>query len=154
MSTEHDPEYNHCNPLANTNGTTIPGTVSGFSLMNGSTMTGTVFFVLVVLYSTIFDGVGMDKSSSQEIPLTNGNEKGEVHDDESENVKYNYSLFHLGMLCGVLYITMNLTNWLTPGDELSYLWPAVWIRIVTSWIACGLYIWSLVAPIILEDRIF
>merc|ERR1712226_1738309 len=147
MSTEHDPDYNHCNPMANTNGTMIPGTNSGFSLMNGSTFVGTVIFILVVLYSTVFGGASMTESSSQEIPLTNGNEKGEVHDDESEKVKYNYSLFHLGMVCGVLYITMNLTNWLTPGNPMSYLWPAVWIRVVTSWIASAMYFWSLIAPI-------
>merc|ERR1711976_193213 len=154
MSTEKDPTYDQCNPMSINNGTVIPGSSSGFSLMNGSTFMGTIIFVLVVLYSTIFGGGNIDKSSSQEIPLTDKGESGQVHDDEGESVKYNYSLFHLGMVCGVLYITMNLTNWLTPGNELSYLWPAVWIRIVTSWIAAGLYIWTLVAPIILEDRIF
>jgi len=154
MSTEHDPEYDQCNPMSNSTGAAIPGSSSGFSLMNGSSMMGTVLFVLVVLYSTIFGGGSMSESSSQEIPLTNDAETGKVHDDEAEKVKYNYSLFHLGMGCASLYITMNFTNWLTPGNELSYLWPAVWIRIVTSWVACAMYIWSLIAPIVLSDRLF
>merc|ERR1711976_19298 len=155
MSTEHDPAYAQCNPLSNLpNSTSIANLPSGFSLMNGSTILGTVLFALVVLYSTIFGGGGVSESSSQEIPLTSSGEDGKVHDDETDKVKYNYSLFHLGMACGVMYITMNLTNWLVPGNAMSDLWPAVWIRIVTSWLACALYIWTLIAPIVLSDRIF
>ena len=31
---------------------------------------------------------------------------------------------------------------------------AVWVKIVSSWLCGGLYLWTLVAPIVLQDRDF
>jgi serine incorporator 1/3 len=35
------------------------------------------------------------------------------------------------------------------GNEAS-----VWVKIISSWLCIGLYLWSLVAPILLPDRDF
>jgi len=85
--------------------------------------------------------------------IENDKTDGQVH-DESSNVSYNYSLFHVSMLCGSLYMMMTLTNWIHPGNDLGNMWSAVWIKIVTSWLAAGLYIWSLIAPAVLDGRDF
>ena len=31
---------------------------------------------------------------------------------------------------------------------------AVWVKIVTSWLCVGIYVWSLIAPAVLSDRDF
>ena len=31
---------------------------------------------------------------------------------------------------------------------------AVWVKIVSSWLCAGLYIWTLIAPVVLVDRDF
>lgn len=33
-------------------------------------------------------------------------------------------------------------------------WPAVWVKITSSWVCLALYIWTLVAPMILTNRDF
>ena len=52
---------------------------------------------------------------------------------------------------------MTLTQWGNPGSDLASMSSnsaAVWVKIVSSWLCAGLYIWTLVAPIILTDRDF
>ena len=56
-----------------------------------------------------------------------------------------------------LYIMMTLTQWSkTGGDLASYSSndAAVWVKIVSSWLCAGLYVWTLVAPAVLTDRDF
>ena len=137
--------------------TEVNGEVSGFALMNGSSITGTIIFIALVLYTTISSSNGgSNESSSGDIPLTGSGDEKMIHaapDDEKDGVSYNYSLFHISMAFGSLYIMCVLTNWSPAGDSAN-LWPAVWIKVVTSWLAFLLYIWTLIAPIVLEDRIF
>ena len=33
-------------------------------------------------------------------------------------------------------------------------WPAVWVKITSSWVCLAMYIWTLVAPMILTNRDF
>ena len=52
---------------------------------------------------------------------------------------------------------MTLTQWSkTGGDLASYSSndAAVWVKIVSSWLCAGLYVWTLVAPAVLTDRDF
>lgn len=37
---------------------------------------------------------------------------------------------------------------------ISSKWPAVWVKITSSWVCLALYIWTLVAPMILTNRDF
>ncbi|KAE8677679.1 DUF21 domain-containing protein [Hibiscus syriacus] len=39
-------------------------------------------------------------------------------------------------------------------DLIDVGWTLVWVRICTEWVTAGLYIWTLVAPLILPDREF
>ena len=32
--------------------------------------------------------------------------------------------------------------------------PAMWVKISSSWVCLGLYTWTLVAPLVLQDRLF
>ena len=77
-------------------------------------------------------------------------------DDEKEQVTYSYSRLHFIFMLGSLYITMILTNWYVPNSK-GYLEPnnaGVWVKIAGSWICVLLYVWTLVAPIVLPNRDF
>lgn len=71
--------------------------------------------------------------------------------------------FHSVMACSAMYMAMVLTNWGSPTTESSSSDDAatheqgsasMWIKIVSQWIAAGLYYWSLVAPLVFPDRDF
>ena len=51
------------------------------------------------------------------------------------------------------------TNWYSPGKEVSIEsisanMSAVWVKIISSWLCFVIYMWTLVAPLILPDRDF
>ena len=33
-------------------------------------------------------------------------------------------------------------------------WTSVWVKVVTQWVTVALYVWTLVAPLVLPDREF
>ena len=64
-----------------------------------------------------------------------------------------------------MYVAMLLTDWNvvrsgtspvgTDGDTDVYIGRsevAMWMRVVSSWVCILLYIWSLVAPVLMPDR--
>ncbi|XP_054461919.1 serine incorporator 2 [Anoplopoma fimbria] len=78
-------------------------------------------------------------------------------DNEEEGVTYSYSFFHLCLCLASLYIMMTLTNWYMPDDDYQTMqstMPAVWVKISSSWIGLLIYLWTLVAPVVLSDRDF
>ncbi|NXE75889.1 SERC2 protein, partial [Cochlearius cochlearius] len=80
-----------------------------------------------------------------------------AYDNEQDGVSYNYTFFHLCLLLAALYIMMTLTNWYRPDESLQVLmspWTAVWVKICSSWAGLLLYLWTLVAPLVLPDRDF
>lgn len=86
-------------------------------------------------------------------------EKGgqHVYDNEEEEVAYSYSFFHFMLCLGSLYVMMTLTNWYSPSSDFKTLnanMPSVWVKISSSWVCIGLYIWTLIAPLVLRNREF
>lgn len=82
---------------------------------------------------------------------------GKVWDNEAEGVAYSWSFFHLMFALATLYVMMTLTNWYKPTSDLTTLSnneASVWVKIISSWLCLGLYLWSLVAPSLLPDRDF
>ncbi|KAG7245264.1 hypothetical protein INR49_023873 [Caranx melampygus] len=78
-------------------------------------------------------------------------------DNEEEAVTYSYSFFHVSLCLASLYIMMTLTNWYKPGTDTQTMqttMPAVWVKIGSSWLGLALYLWTLVAPLVLPDRDF
>jgi len=80
-------------------------------------------------------------------------------DNDESSVSYNWSLFHLMFALATLYVMMTLTNWYAPGGgvtiaTLSSNMSAVWVKIISSWLCAAIYIWTLVAPVLLPDRDF
>jgi len=133
---------------------------------------GLVVWILCVLYACM-----RTASNSQAAKLTGGDkllvkdtgegggssggdaEHGQqVYDNEEDEVAYSWSLFHLMFALATLYVMMTLTNWFHPStastEKFSANEGAVWVKIVSSWLCGALYLWTLVAPIILQDRDF
>ncbi|GCB79237.1 hypothetical protein scyTo_0018727, partial [Scyliorhinus torazame] len=80
-----------------------------------------------------------------------------VHDNEQDAVQYSYSFFHFMLFLASLYIMMTLTNWYSPDADYKTItskWPAVWVKITSSWVCLLLYVWTLAAPLVLTNRDF
>ncbi|KAJ8586934.1 TMS membrane protein/tumor differentially expressed protein [Rhizopogon salebrosus TDB-379] len=88
---------------------------------------------------------------------------GEAKDDERSGTRYNYSWFHVIFAIGAMYVAMLLTDWnvvstepgSTDSEEVVYIGrseTAMWMRIVSGWMCMLLYMWSLLAPVLLPDR--
>ncbi|PWA33649.1 hypothetical protein CCH79_00007543 [Gambusia affinis] len=78
-------------------------------------------------------------------------------DNEEEMVTYSYSFFHFHLCLASLYIMMTLTNWYQPDtttQAMQSTMPAVWVKMCSSWLGLGLYLWTLIAPLIFPDRDF
>ncbi|XP_071329180.1 serine incorporator 1 [Trachinotus anak] len=138
---------------------------------DAQSIVGLVIFVLCILYSSI-----RSSSTSQVNKLTMASRDStilaeggsspdlseestgprRVEDNERDMVQYSYSFFHFMLFLASLYIMMTLTNWYSPDADytITSKWPAVWVKITSSWVCLTLYIWTLVAPMILTNRDF
>ncbi|KAH9033460.1 serine incorporator/TMS membrane protein [Lactarius hengduanensis] len=89
---------------------------------------------------------------------------GDSHDDERSGTRYNYSWFHIIFVLGAMYVAMLLTDWnviranlSSPSTDADDVYigrseTAMWMRIVSSWVCILLYVWSLLAPVLMPDR--
>jgi len=85
-------------------------------------------------------------------------------DDERFGSLYSYSFFHFVFAIAAMYVSMVLTNWNTiqfkdgvghdGGDlvRIGQSYTAVWVKIVSGWICHLIYMWSLIAPVLMPDR--
>ena len=78
-------------------------------------------------------------------------------DDERGGTQYNYSLFHVIFLLATCWVATLLTqniDFENTGDfaAVGRTYWASWVKIVSAWVAYGIYSWSLVAPVTMPDR--
>uniref|UniRef100_A0A8C1YH46 Si:ch73-267c23.10 n=1 Tax=Cyprinus carpio TaxID=7962 RepID=A0A8C1YH46_CYPCA len=114
---------------------------------DAQSIVGLAIFVLCILYSSI-----RSSNTSQVNKLTLAAKDTTVV-NESCTVRQQHFMLFLASL----YIIMTLTNWYSPDADYSAMtskWPAVWVKISSSWVCLSLYSWSLVAPMILTNRDF
>ncbi|XP_072755089.1 probable serine incorporator isoform X1 [Anoplolepis gracilipes] len=86
-----------------------------------------------------------------------GGNDAKVWDNEEEKVAYNWSFFHLMFALATLYVMMTLTNWYKPNSSLDTLnanAASMWVKIISSWMCLGLYVWSMIAPAVFPNRDF
>ncbi|KAJ4847247.1 hypothetical protein Tsubulata_004659 [Turnera subulata] len=129
---------------------------------------GMLTTVLSVLYSAVRAGSSTTflsppsspKASAGKKPLLEAElEEGKEKDAEGQPVSYSYTFFHLIFALASMYSAMLLSGWTsTSSSESSDLidvgWTSVWVRICTEWATAGLYIWTLLAPLLFPDREF
>ncbi|TKC42229.1 hypothetical protein EI555_013410, partial [Monodon monoceros] len=79
--------------------------------------------------------------------------EGRAFDNEQDGVTYSYSFFHFCLVLASLHVMMTLTNWYRPGETRKMIstWTAVWVKICASWAGLLLYLWTLVAPLLLPN---
>uniref|UniRef100_A0A8C5CIL6 Serine incorporator 1 n=1 Tax=Gadus morhua TaxID=8049 RepID=A0A8C5CIL6_GADMO len=134
---------------------------------------GLLLFLMCVLYSSIRNSstsqmnkltLASDESALMEDgPHSDNFQEGgsdgqsRATDNEKDGVTYSYSFFHFMLFLASLYIMMTLTNWYSPEADYQTMtsrWPAVWVKMCSSWICMALYVWTLVAPLVLVNRDF
>lgn len=103
----------------------------------------------------------LDESTGDADDDDDGESGGQkIVDNERQSVIYSWTFFHLVFCVAALYITMVLTDWNvvstddTTGIAFGHDWSSVWVRMVSSWLVVILYLWTLVAPLVLSDRVF
>ncbi|KHG16194.1 Serine incorporator 3 [Gossypium arboreum] len=71
-------------------------------------------------------------------------------------VPYCYGFFHFVFATGAMYFAMLLIGWNTHHTikrwTIDVGWTSTWVRIVNEWLAVCVYLWMLVAPVILKWR--
>jgi hypothetical protein len=81
-------------------------------------------------------------------------------DDERTSTQYSYALFHVIFFLATTWVATLLTMRFESEkkDEFQDFEPvgrtywASWVKIISAWICYGIYVWTLVAPIVLPDR--
>uniref|UniRef100_A0A6A7FSJ3 Serine incorporator 1-like isoform X2 n=1 Tax=Hirondellea gigas TaxID=1518452 RepID=A0A6A7FSJ3_9CRUS len=136
---------------------------------NSESIISLILWFLCVMYSSIRTATnsqtskltGSDKMLIKDDGGNSGDpEAGEGHhvwDNEGDTVAYSWSFFHLMFALATLYVMMTLTSWFTPGSDITDIssnMAAVWVKMVSSWLCIALYVWTLVAPVVLSDRDF
>jgi len=78
---------------------------------------------------------------------------------KNKKTNYNYSFFHFTFAMAAMYLGMVLTNWQTISNEpdngkivVDQGMFSVWVKIISSWLTVLIYVWSLIAPILLQNR--
>merc|ERR1711862_472941 len=134
--------------------------------MDTSSIIGLIVWFCCVLYSSIRSTTNDSAARITMTDTVNLTDPEDREDDdessgdtESDGVNYSWSLFHLMFALATLYVMMTLTNWYAPGKDLtietiSANMSAVWVKIISSWMCFTIYMWTLVAPMVLQDRDF
>lgn len=80
-------------------------------------------------------------------------------DDERTSTQYNYALFHFIFFLATAWVatllTMNFEESTKDGSDFAPVgrtYWASWVKIVSAWVCYAIYVWTLVAPIVLPDR--
>ncbi|XP_038164877.1 serine incorporator 2 [Cyprinodon tularosa] len=147
------------------NPTSAPGNVQWW---DAQSIVGLLIFLFCTLYASIRSSnnsqvnklmqteEGQGLTADTEISVGEDGVRRAV-DNEEEGVTYSYSFFHFSLFLASLYIMMTLTNWYKPDtvyETMQTAMPAVWVKICSSWLGLALYLWTLVAPLVLPDRDF
>ncbi|KAJ7547424.1 hypothetical protein O6H91_06G055900 [Diphasiastrum complanatum] len=141
----------------------------------GTLVMGMLTTLLSVVYSAVRAGSSttfLSPPSSPRAgsgkPLLVKDDIESVHDNDDDHkglskgkkdgpVTYVYSFFHLIFALASMYSAMLLTGWGNSSggaDVIDVGWPSVWVRFCTLLFTSFLYIWSLVAPLVMPDRDF
>ncbi len=90
-----------------------------------------------------------------------GEQVVDANDDTTitEYDKKRNGFFHFIMFLASTYVGMLLTSWGSAMDSSSTEWVTVgksnmWVNIITQWVLNGLYVWTLVAPMVCTGRDF
>lgn len=176
--------FEHCNPLDHVTGTRTTSIAVGgiftliaiaYSTSRAATQTSSFMNASGGMISpdsalpldlpsiqsqAIADGLNSGSIRPSEIPSGGHSEEdGTPEDDETNEVAYSYTLFHIVFALASMYVAMLVTNWnsIATGDSGDFIIigrsvTAMWVKAVSGWICYALYTWTLVAPLVLTNR--
>lgn len=151
--------------LSSTSSSCKPGSLeSDKPSTNSEALVGLLLWFVCVIYSSIRNS---SNSQVSRLTLTETREVDKdvevgqrpqgTYDNEEDEIAYNWSFFHIMFSFATLYVMVTLTGWNQPSAAVAGSInnsASMWVKIISSWLCSGLYIWTLVAPIILPDRDF
>ncbi|KAJ5460416.1 uncharacterized protein N7458_001968 [Penicillium daleae] len=78
-------------------------------------------------------------------------------DDERGSIQYSYTLFHIIFFLATTWVATLLSQGLTVDTTMDFApvgrtYWASWVKIFSSWVCYAIYLWTLVAPVVLPDR--
>ncbi|KAH7327872.1 putative membrane protein TMS1 [Stachybotrys elegans] len=76
-------------------------------------------------------------------------------DDEKTTTQYSYTVFHIIFFLATTWVSTLLTLDSSQEEDFAPVgrtYAASWVKIVSAWFCHCMYIWTLVAPIVLPDR--
>ncbi|CEO60366.1 Membrane protein TMS1 [Penicillium brasilianum] len=78
-------------------------------------------------------------------------------DDERGSTQYSYTLFHIIFFLATTWVATLLSQGLTVDTTTDFApvgrtYWASWVKIFSSWVCYAIYLWTLVAPVVLPDR--
>jgi hypothetical protein len=81
----------------------------------------------------------------------------DTKDDERGSTQYNYSLFHVIFFLATTWVATLLTQNLDPNtvDDFAPVgrtYWASWVKIISAWVCYAIYLWTLIAPVLLPER--
>jgi len=138
-------------------------------LQSGNTSFGIWIGFFLAILSIIWNSfraassnlAGSSEASKNPESVIPDEEQEEESKKDDEPATYSYSYFHFTFLLASMYLAMILTNWdvgagIDSADQLSIdsSIVSVWVKIGSEWLCMLLYLWSLVAPIVLKNRDF
>jgi len=157
------PDGLQCNPRASDVGTSASSNIT--------VIIGAVITIIALVYTTIRVAISVGNNDLESQPLTKEEKEIESEMDKEEDVKsvnkddpveYSFVKFHLIFVLGSMYLAMLMSDWqtvaaTTTSNGVAHITVdsgigAVWVKIVSSWIAVGLYIWTLIGPVLFPDR--
>eukprot|EP01132_Coremiostelium_polycephalum_P005760 gene5760-7168_t len=130
---------------------------------------GAIFTIISVSYSAFrasdsneLLGRGSGGNEFSSIPDIDDGTGGDskMEDDESHQVAYSYTFFHITFALGAMYICMLLTNWSTINGisnasvNVDSGLVSVWVKIASGWVVHLLYLWTLVGPLLFPNRVW
>ncbi|XXG63751.1 hypothetical protein AAC387_Pa05g1863 [Persea americana] len=110
-----------------------------------------ISFIIALLAMAIATfATGIDSKSFQF-------KKEEAQSEENkDDVPYGYGFFHFVFSMGAMYFAMLLIGWNAHHTMQKWTidvgWASTWVRIANEWLAACVYIWMLVAPLVLKNR--
>lgn len=173
-----EPDDKLCNPLVRSSGTrnftVIMGAVMTFAAVAYTTTraaANSAFSHETMPSDTLLTTQPSERSQMRYEALKQAVEEGSLpasvlaeeegmpfEEEESQYTKYNYVLFHIIFFLATQYIAALLTiNVASESGEGGFVpvgrtYFNTWLKIASSWVCYGLYLWTLVAPIVIPER--
>ncbi|KAK9933494.1 hypothetical protein M0R45_020691 [Rubus argutus] len=151
-----EPRNYACNGLHHSKAVSVSTLLLGMA----TTILSVLYSALRAGSSTTFLSPPSSPRAAEKKPLLEGKELEEgkeKKEKEAEPVSYSYTFFHLIFALASMYSAMLLSGWTDTSESSDLIdvgWTSVWVRICTEWVTAGLYVWSLVAPLLFPDREF